>query len=401
MSTCIRPAGPAAGVTAGTGTSVSGSLYNNPLPYFQQFNAGVEQQIASGIVIHFNYVGSHGVHLPINYRPNDLRDQYWGAPGSQTQIDYLNAPVANPFYGIAAAGPLATQATVQRVQLLSLYPQYTPNNGMKNTSLTVSQLGIGASIFNAAQAFITIQRSKNLSATLSYTFSKLMGNTTPLLTGFLNANSANGNPDIQNSYHIQDKEWSILSTDVPHRFVANANYSLPFGRGQRFGGDVSGWMNEVIGGWKLNTIVSVQSGYTLGITQTGGQTYSGARPFFVPGGKPLTSGDVHNRLGGSGQAQAYLDPNAFRKAAAFELGDVPRSSGRLRSPVGFQDDLSLLKEFPIHERLGLQFRLEAFNLLNKVQFGVPNTAFGSSTFGYITTQANSPRNIQVALKLTF
>jgi hypothetical protein len=80
---------------------------------------------------------------------------------------------------------------------------------------------------------------------------------------------------------------------------------------------------------------------------------------------------------------------------------VPRSSGRLRSPIGFQDDLSLLKEFPIHDRLGLQFRLEAFNLLNKVQFGVPNTTFGSSTFGYITTQANSPRNIQVALKLTF
>jgi len=110
---------------------VSGALYNNPLPYFQQFNAGVEQQIASGIVIHFNYVGSHGVHLPINYRPNDLRDQYWGAPGSQTQIDYLNAPVANPFYGIAAAGPLRHKQRCRRVQLLSLYPQYTPNNGMK------------------------------------------------------------------------------------------------------------------------------------------------------------------------------------------------------------------------------------------------------------------------------
>jgi hypothetical protein len=394
----LLPAGPAAGVTAGTGTSVGGALYNNPLSYFQQFNAGVEQQIARGIVVHFNYVGSHGVHLPINYRPNDLRDQYWGAPGSQTQIDFLNAQVANPFHNVAAAGPLATPATVQRVQLLSLYPQYTPNTGMANGSLTVNQLGIGASIFNAAQAFITIQRSKNLSATLSYTFSKLMGNTSPLLTGFLNAN---GTPGIQNSYHIQDKEWSILATDIPQRFVANANYSLPLGRGQQFGGDVAGWMNQVIGGWKLNTIISVQSGYTLAITQTGGQDYSGSRPFFVPGANPLTSGDVHNRLGGTGQAQAYLDSTAFRKAAAFELGDVPRSSGRLRSPIGFQDDLSLLKEFPIHDRLGLQFRLEAFNLLNKVQFGVPNTTFGSSTFGYITTQANSPRNIQIALKLTF
>jgi len=69
--------------------------------------------------------------------------------------------------------------------------------------------------------------------------------------------------------------------------------------GSGFGGDVSGWMNEVIGGWKLNTIVSVQSGYTLGITQTGGQTYSGARPFFVPGGKLLHRGCTQSlgRLG--------------------------------------------------------------------------------------------------------
>jgi outer membrane receptor protein involved in Fe transport len=394
----ILPAGPAAGVTAGTGTSVSGAVYNNPLPYFQQINAGVETQIAQGVVLHLNYVGSHGVHLPINYRPNDLRDQYWGAPGSQAQIDYLNASVSNPFNGNSLAGPLASPATVQRVQLLSLYPQYTPNTGMANSSLTVNQLGIGASIFNAAQAFITIQRSKNLSATVSYTFSKLMGNTSPLLTGFLNLN---GTPGFQNSYHISDKEWSVMATDVPHRLVANANYNLPFGRGQRFGGNVRPWVNQFVGGWSLNTIVAMQSGYALGITQTGGQAYSGSRPFFVPGGKPLTSGDVHQRLGGTGQPNAYLDANAFRKATAFELGDVPRSSGRLRSAAGFQDDLSLLKNFPLHESIGLQFRLEAFNLLNKVQFGVPNTTFGSANFGWITSQANSPRNVQVALKLTF
>ena len=392
------PLGPTAGVTAGTGTSVGGAIYNNPLPYFQQVNAGVETQLARGIVLHMNYVGSHGVHLPINYRPNDLRDAYWGTPGSQSQINYLNTQVANPFYGNALAGPLATPSTVQRVQLLSLYPQYTPNTGMANSSLTVNQLGIGASIFNAGQAFVTVQRSKNLSATISYTFSKLMGNTTPLLTGFLNTN---GTPDYQNAYHIQDKEWSVMVTDIPQRLVANANYTLPFGRGQRFGGSVNPWVNQLVGGWSLNSIVAIQSGFALGLTQTGGQAYSGSRPFFVPGGKPLTSGNVHQRLGGNGQPAAYLDKTAFRLATAFELGDVPRASGRMRSPAGFQDDLSLLKQFPIHESLGLQFRLEAFNLLNKVQFGVPNTTFGSANFGYITSQANQPRNIQVALKLQF
>jgi hypothetical protein len=393
----VLPAGPAAGVTAGTGTSVAGVLYNTPLAYFEQWNAGVEEQVASGVVVHLNYVGSHGVHLPINYRPNDLRDAYWGAPGSTSQIAYLQASVPNPLFGTVTTGPLAA-ATVPRSQLISLFPQYVSNTAMANTSITVNQLGIGAAIFHAAQAFVTIQRSKNLSATLSYTFSKLMGNISPLLTGFLNAN---GTPAFQNSYHIRDYEWSILATDIPNRFVANANYSLPFGRGQRFGGGSGRFANEMIGGWKLNAIVAVQSGYTLGLTQTGGQAFSGSRPMFFQGVQPLTSGNTHNRLGGTGQTQAYFNPSAFRLAQAFELGNVPRSSGAMRSARGFQDDLSLIKDFPIYDRMGMQFRLEAFNVLNKVQFGIPNTSFGSTTFGYITSQYNLPRNVQLALKLTF
>jgi hypothetical protein len=73
----------------------------------------------------------------------------------------------------------------------------------------------------------------------------------------------------------------------------------------------------------------------------------------------------------------------------------------MRSARGFQNDLSLIKDFPIYDRMAMQFRLEAFNVLNKVQFGVPNTSFGSTTFGYITSQYNLPRNVQLALKLTF
>jgi len=80
---------------------------------------------------------------------------------------------------------------------------------------------------------------------------------------------------------------------------------------------------------------------------------------------------------------------------------VPRSAALLRSPLAFQDDLSAIKDFNIHDSIHLEFRLEAFNLLNKVQFGFPNTTVGSSTFGYITSQANLPRNVQAALKLYF
>ena len=395
------PAGPAAGVQVGTGTSVSGLLYNNPQPYYSQWNFGVEQQLASGMVLHLNYAGSKGTHLPITYRANDLQPRYFGAVGDpgNVQSAYLTAAVPNPLYGQPSVGGSLAGATVQRQQLLAAYPQYGPNNSLQNSSLNIIQDDIASSTYHAFQAFLTIQKS-GLSTIVSYTWSKLLGNTTDVTTGSFNAN---GQPGVQDFYRY-DLERSVQPTDIPHRIVGNMNYTLPFGRGQRFGGTMPVWVNQFAGGWKLNFIGYVQSGYALGITQTGGAAYSGGRPTFVPGVSPLTSGSTHRRLGGGatvGQTQGYFNPAAFRLSQAFELGNVPRISGSLRGPLSFQDDVSAIKDFPIHDTLALQFRLEAFNVLNKVQFGLPNQQFNSATFGQITTQYNLPRNVQVALKLNF
>ncbi len=397
----LLPAGSAAGVQVGTGTSVSGIPYKNPQAYYSQWNFGVEQQITSGIVLHLNYAGSKGTHLPINYRPNDLQPRYFGAVGDpgNVQSAYLTASVPNPLYGQpGVSGTLATP-TVQRQQLLAAYPQYGPNTGIANGSLSVVQDDIASSTYHAFQAFLTM-RTSNLSAIVSYTWSKLLGNTTDVTTSGFNAN---GGPGVQDFYRY-DLERSVQPSDIPHRIVGNLNYTLPFGRGQKFGSTMPGWANQAVGGWKLNFIGFIQSGYNLGITQTGGAAYSGGRPSFVPGVNPLTPGNIHQRLGGGaavGQTQAYFNPAAFRLAQAFELGNVPRVSGNLRGQMGFQDDISAIKEFPIHDTVALQFRLEAFNVLNKVWFGLPNANFNSATFGQITSQYNLPRNIQVALKLNF
>jgi len=115
----------------------------------------------------------------------------------------------------------------------------------------------------------------------------------------------------------------------------------------------------------------------------------------------LTSGSTHQRLGGKGQTQAYFNPAAFRRSQSFELGDVPRSAAALRSPLAFQNDISAIKNVAAYREIHLQFRLEAFNVLNKVQFGAPNTAFGSAAFGQITGQQNLPRNVQAVLKVQF
>jgi hypothetical protein len=106
-------------------------------------------------------------------------------------------------------------------------------------------------------------------------------------------------------------------------------------------------------------------------------------------------------LGGAGQTQSYLNPAAFALPQSFQLGNVPRSAAALRGPLSFDDNLSVIKFFPIHEDLALEFRAEAFNVLNKVDFGLPAATVGGSGFGNITSQYNLPRNVQVALKLHF
>jgi hypothetical protein len=82
----LLPSGSASGVQVGTGTSVGGLLYKNPLPYYSQWNFGVEQQVTHAIVLHLNYAGSKGTHLPIGYRPNDLQPQYWGVVGDPGNV---------------------------------------------------------------------------------------------------------------------------------------------------------------------------------------------------------------------------------------------------------------------------------------------------------------------------
>jgi hypothetical protein len=394
------PAGPAAGVAVGTGSSVSAYLFKNPVSYQQQWNAGVEQSMPKGVVFTLNYAGGHGVKLPISAHPNDLNPVDFGSPGNQTQVAYLQGLVNNPFYGnsnVVAGSTLASQ-TVQRAQLVAAFPQYTANTAMQNSSLTYSYQDFGSASYNAMQAALLVNHANGLSGSVAYTWSKLVGNVSDLTNGFLNTT---GNPAIQDYYLIKQYERSNLASDIPQRIVGNITYALPFGRGKMFGNGMPGWANEFVGGWNLTTIISVQSGFPLGLTQTGGQPFSGGRPSFVRGVNPLTSGSTHHRLGGAGQAQGYFSPAAFRLSQSFELGNVPRSAGSLRSPLTFQDDVSAVKNFGIFESITGEFRLEAFNVLNKAQFGFPGTTYGSSTFGVISSQANLPRNVQVALKIHF
>jgi hypothetical protein len=188
----------------------------------------------------------------------------------------------------------------------------------------------------------------------------------------------------------------VSSNDISRDLVISGIYALPFGHGQRFGSHWAWPVDAALGGWQVNAIVNEQNGFPLSAT-TQNTSNSGSnvlRPNLT-GTSPVLHGSIRNRL------TAYLNRAAFSQPAPFTFGDAPRTLSTVRAP-GYHDvDFSVFKDFHIPTHATAEFRGEAFNLLNQVQFGVPNMVLSSGQFGVISSQANTPREIQIALKILF
>jgi hypothetical protein len=164
--------------------------------------------------------------------------------------------------------------------------------------------------------------------------------------------------------------------------------------------DAHGIGEKIVGGWQINAIVTLLSGFPftpqIGANRSGdGDTRNPDRPSL----NPAFTGPVI--LGTAGQ---WFNPNAFLLPTPGTYGNLGRS---VYLGPGLADaDVSLLKGIAIRENVHLQFRAEFFNLLNHPNFGTPNaTVFSGTSFspsaGLITTQATTPRQIQFGLKLVF
>jgi hypothetical protein len=173
-------------------------------------------------------------------------------------------------------------------------------------------------------------------------------------------------------------------------------YNLPFGRGRHFGSNWNKAVDAFLGGWQMNGIATNQTGFPLSLTtqNTSGSGSNVLRPN-SNGQDPNLSGPVSARLNG------YFNVSTFSQPAPFTFGNLNRTLPNVRGPGTQNIDFSLFKNFHIVERLSLQVRAEAFNLLNQVVFGNPNQVLSSGQFGVISSQSNAPRTIQFGLKLLF
>ena len=199
----------------------------------------------------------------------------------------------------------------------------------------------------------------------------------------------------QNSYDIRAQR-ALADIDVAHRLTLGYVYELLWGRGRKFGSSWSRPMDLLIGSWQLNGITTFASGTPLQMTasNSAGIFNMVTRPN-NNGQSAKVDGPVHQRL------SRYFNPAVFSQPAPFTFGNLSPRVADLRNDGIRHFDLSLFKDFNLTERLRLQLRGEALNAFNTPRFGGPNTSVTSSTVGVITGQANSPRQIQLGLKLLF
>lgn len=377
--------GAAGGPTSNTGASISSLIYDTVPGYVQQWNFSTASQLNRNTTLRISYAGGMGVHLPIYLEPNQLNPKYFSTPGDVAAALRIGGTAyPNPFAPYVSSGILSS-STVVAEQLLAAFPQYS--------GVTEQYLSRGQQSYNALQANLRHQ-SRLITTTVSYTWSKSLGNVNNNTTGFLDT----GTPGYQNSY-VLNIERAPNPLERTQSFNAAVIGSLPFGRGQRFFANMPRWLNTVVGGWQLTTISTVQNGLPLAISNTGQPLLAGSRPMYVPGVSPTTQGPVRSRLGGNYSTTSYLNPSAFAYPLAFQFGDVPRLAANLRAPKVMDFDVSGVKTVHLFEKWSLQLRGEAFNLVNYTQFSEPGVTYGAGSFGTITAQSNEPREIQLAMKL--
>jgi hypothetical protein len=260
------------------------------------------------------------------------------------------------------------------------------------------QESVSNSSYNGMWISANKRLSKGLTVSGSLTVSKSIDNNS---VGSVGAN----NPQIQDFHNIA-AERAVSDFDARRRFVMSGVYLLPFKAEQ-------GFLKRLVEGWSVAPILNMQTGSPFspivplsttlapGATPAPGVIYNSGsleqydRPDYVTG-QPLT---VPNP-----SPSQWINPKAFVR---HNLGFGSAGRNILTSP-GFQDvDFSIAKNTAIKERFSLQFRAEAFNILNHPNFTQPQNSLTASTFGQITAtrtargDLGSSRQLQLGLKLIF
>jgi len=326
---------------------------NSPWPMIQNWFLSLQRQLTKDTVLEIGYNGNHSEHLPIIADYNQATPNVLGGTLTYQQ----RAPV--PTYG----------------PITWVYPGGTDH-------------------YNGLSARLEHHFASGFYLLNSFTWGVAIGDSEQALeyyAGYVEANPQN--------IHDLGAEAGPSSYDVKFNNVTSIVYELPFGKGRKMASNMNPVLDGILGGWELNTINTAHTGTPLNVyySPAAANAVSGlsndyrGEPFLRPNvsGSSATTSIVNNFFGGyTFAAPPVNDP----------FGDLGRNA--FRTPGFEQWDMAVDKSFRFGEAARLQFRSEFFNLPNHTNFGIPNTNYGSSSFGTIRS-TYAARQIQFALKLIF
>lgn len=375
----LQSPGPAAGPSALLGQSVNYRESENNTPMSHQWDVSLQQQIGKWLV-DVTYSGNKGTFFAAGgYNLNQLD------PDLRLQLGQsLNDAVPNPYAGRVPGGLGA--ATITRERSLMAFPYYNAVN--------VSNPPIGNFFSHLLLVNVRRQFSNGFLVNVSFTGGKKMSDNTlvPIDFGAIEQATENG---WQNGLYDRGLERSIDPADVSRRLVVSLLYELPIGRGKAWDPG-NGFARAVLGGWQSNLIWVSQTGVPL--TVRGANNFQANRP-----NSTGVSAKIDNPT-----SQQWFDTTQFVNPPDFTFGNVGRTLPDVRHPGTFNMDLSLIKNTRITERVNLQFRAEAFNVTNEVNFKLVDDQFvagptgrnASATFGTVNSSRDA-RVIQLGMKLIF
>lgn len=363
----------------------------------EQFNLAWQYLITSNWTAQVGYVGELGKHLMV---PNEVNQWSSNAPW----LSLLNGNESYDEWNYDCTGTYFTPSPS-----CGLTGNY--GNLQETTSNAISN-------YNALQATIIHLPSHGLSYRFNYTWSRSMSNN----AGFY------GPPNVTlNGFFFQDStnpmgDYGPSGFDTRNAFNGYWSYQLPFGRGERFGGNMPRALDEAAGGWKVSGSVVMYSGFP--ITMESGENYNvnswGAHSqHFRP--MRIKDQNINNWFGDDSSALPCItfDSNgdgniadngscAYAEESYNYFGNT--MNGSERAPGYRQVDLSAMKIFHITERHTLELRGDAFNALNIVSYGAPdswlgdynpNATNGHGLFGTISSSNSSQRIMQISMHYRF
>ncbi len=312
------------------------------LPYVQEWQFGMQQDLGHDWIAEVDYEGNHGVHQPISLPINQI------------------APTGGCCFGLKTA------------QTLRPYPQF----------LTISYLtNGGASAYAALLAQLSHRWSNGVSVRAAYTWAHGLDD--------VDAPSRADAAPVQDYYNLH-AQWGTAMTNIPQRFSLTAVYAVPIGSGGKMLNALP-VLSQVIGHWRVSTVAQFQTGYPYTISQ--GDTLN-----VFSGGQYVTQVGNPNLSRSARTVQKWFNTAAFTATAPDTLGNSPRAS--LYGPGQNVWDIGLMRDVPIREHITLTFRADAHNAFNHPQFSGLGTSITSANYGQVTG-AQDPRMLLLVGRVRF